>query len=63
MKKSIGICEVQNKKIIDNDTMLTTYKVKSGGIINVKSTFNNQRTFKNAIFPAILTTLKSMEKA
>jgi len=63
LKISNGICEVQNKELINNTAMMTSYKVKGGGIVNVKSTFNNQRSFRNAIYPAIISALKSKEKA
>jgi hypothetical protein len=62
MNQTINICDVVLRKVVDNKTSTATYKIKGGGIVNVKSIFGSHQQFKDAIFPAILTTLKLNEK-
>jgi hypothetical protein len=52
------LLEIIQRKAIDDKTAMTTYKVKDGGIVNVKSIFSNDKYYKDALFPAVLTTLK-----
>lgn len=58
MKQKMNLCEMVLKEAIDENTLTAIYKIKGGGIVNVKSIFNNGQQFKDAIFPAIVTTLK-----
>jgi hypothetical protein len=58
MNQTMKICDVVVREAIDEKTLTSTYKIKGGGIVNVKSIFSSERQFKDAIFPAILTTLK-----
>ena len=52
------LLEIILREAIDDKTTMTTYKVKDGGIVNVKSIFSNDKHFKDALFLAVLTTLK-----
>lgn len=52
------ILEIIQRNAIDHKTATTTYKVKDGGIVNVKSIFRSDKYYKDAIFPALLKTLK-----
>ncbi|HEY5583387.1 MAG TPA: hypothetical protein VIK78_02725 [Ruminiclostridium sp.] len=58
MKHNINLCEIVLREAIDENTITATYKIKGGGIVNVKSIFNSGKQFKDAILPAIVTTLK-----
>ena len=58
MNQAMNICDVVERVVLDERTLSATYKIKGGGIVNVKSIFNNGQQFKDAIFPAIVTTLK-----
>jgi len=58
MKQKMNLCEIVLREAIDKNTLTATYKIKGGGIVNVKSIFNNRQQFKDAIFPAIVTTIK-----
>jgi len=58
MKQTSLILEMVQRNAMDERQVITTYKVKDGGIVNVKSIFGNDKHFKDAIFPAVLTTLK-----
>ena len=52
------ICSVQETKLLSPSTVQTTYKIKGGGYIIIKSIFNNKKDFKEAIFPAAVESLK-----
>lgn len=58
MKQKMNLCEIVSREAIDENTLTATYKISGGGVVNVKSIFNNGQQFKDAIFPAIVTTLK-----
>ena len=58
MKQKMNLCEMVLREAIDENTLTATYKITGGGIVNVKSIFNKGQQFKDAIFPAIVTTLK-----
>ena len=58
MKQKMNLCEMVLREAINETTITATYKINGGGIVNVKSIFNNGQQFKDAIFPAIVTTLK-----
>jgi hypothetical protein len=58
MNQTMNICDIVQREAVDEKTAKTTYKIKGGGIVNVKSLFGNEKQFKDAIYPAILKTFK-----
>jgi len=58
MKQKMNLCKMISREAINENTLTATYKITCGGIVNVKSVFNNGQQFKDAIFPAIVSTLK-----
>lgn len=62
MNQVMNLCDVVEREVIDERTLSATYKIKGGGYINVKSIFNNEQQFKDAIYPAVLTAIKLKQK-
>ncbi len=51
---SSSFYNVIEKQLINQTTVQTIYKIKEGGFIRVTSCFDEEKTFKDAIFPAAL---------
>jgi hypothetical protein len=51
MKKN-DLCDFIESKAVDNLTVQTTYKIRGGSYVNVKSIFDKSTDLKDAIYPA-----------
>lgn len=51
---SSSFCAIVENHLINKTTVQTTYKIKDGGFVKVISAFDENRDFKDAIFPAAL---------
>jgi hypothetical protein len=56
--KKIKVCTIVRNELIDHYSVNTSYKIQGGGMINVKSVFNRQRQYKDALYPAVLNKVK-----
>ena len=56
-------CSVLETKIVNSTAVQTTYKIKGGNYIVVKSVFQNNKDFKEAIYSAAVESTKQKMNA
>ena len=60
MSKKAQICVMLSKTAVNELIADTSYKVQGGGILRVKSIFQNGSSYKDALYPAIINKLKEV---